>query len=159
VCIWPLETLLYKYQPFWSLVHSFLTFNTQEPLIFSKTVKASFSFTSTMAEPSRRKIPTRRRTASRAPQPSTTPRTASIEGWISDEDKRYEFITLWKERPLITRNSSNLNGLSIDVSQFLLFLLNKGSNYSQRCKAHTTPIWYEPSTSTTNLEMEWVLQK
>ena len=67
-----------------------------------KTLKASLSFTSTMAEPSRRKIPTRRRTASRAPQPSTTPRTASIEGWISDEDRRSEFITLWKDKPLIT---------------------------------------------------------
>ena len=114
--IWPLETSLYKYQLFWSLVHSFLTFNTQEPLIFSKfskTLKASLSFTSTMAEPSRRKIPTRRRTASRAPQTSTAPRTASIEGWISDEDRRSEFITLWKDKPLITLKSSSLNGLSI----------------------------------------------
>jgi len=55
-----------------------------------------------MAKPSRRKIPTRRRTASRAPQPSNAPRTASIEGWISDEDRRSEFITLWKDKPLIT---------------------------------------------------------
>jgi len=55
-----------------------------------------------MAELSRRKIPTRRRTASRAPQPSTAPRTASIEGWISDEDRRSEFITLWKDKPFIT---------------------------------------------------------
>jgi len=55
-----------------------------------------------MAEPSRRKIPTRRRTASRAPQPSTAPRTASIEGWISDEDRRSEFITLWKDKPHLT---------------------------------------------------------
>jgi len=55
-----------------------------------------------MAEPSRRKIPTRRRTASCASQPSTAPRTASIEGWISDEDRRFEFITLWKDKPLIT---------------------------------------------------------
>jgi len=55
-----------------------------------------------MAEPSCRKIPTRRRTASRAPQPSTAPRTASIEGWISNEDRRSEFIILWKDMPLIT---------------------------------------------------------
>jgi len=55
-----------------------------------------------MAEPYRRKIPTRRRTTSRASQPSTAPRTASIEGWISDEDRRSEFITLWKDKPLIT---------------------------------------------------------
>jgi len=47
-----------------------------------------------MAEPSRRKIPTRRRIVTRAPQPSTAPRTASIEGWISDEDRRSKFITL-----------------------------------------------------------------
>ena len=52
-----------------------------------------------MAEPSCRKIPTRRRTASRASQPS---RTASIEGWISDEERRSKFITLWKDKPLIT---------------------------------------------------------
>ena len=66
-----METLLYKYQPFWSLEHSFLSFNTQESLIFSKlskTLKVSLSFTSTMVEPSRRKIPTRRKIASRAPQ-------------------------------------------------------------------------------------------
>ena len=55
-----------------------------------------------MVESSRRKIPTRRRTASRASQPSTAPRTASIEGWISDEERRSEFITLWKDKPLIT---------------------------------------------------------
>jgi len=55
-----------------------------------------------MAESSRRKIPTRRRTASRASQPSIAPRTASIEGWISDEERRSEFITLWKDKPLIT---------------------------------------------------------
>ena len=55
-----------------------------------------------MAEPFRRENPTHRRTASRASQPSTTPRTASIEGWISDEDRRPEFITLWKDKPLIT---------------------------------------------------------
>ena len=55
-----------------------------------------------MAEASRRKIPTHRRTASRATQPSTTPRTASIEGWISDEERRSEFINLWKNKPLIT---------------------------------------------------------
>jgi len=55
-----------------------------------------------MAKPSRRKIPTCRRTASRAPQTSTAPRTAAIEGWISDEDRRSEFITLWKDKPLIT---------------------------------------------------------
>ena len=55
-----------------------------------------------MVEASHRKIPTRRRTASRAPQPSTALRTASIEGWISDEDTRVEFITLWKDKPLIT---------------------------------------------------------
>jgi len=55
-----------------------------------------------MAEFSRRKIPTRRRTASRASQPSTAPRTTSIEGWISDEERRSEFITLWKDKPLIT---------------------------------------------------------
>ena len=55
-----------------------------------------------MAESSRRKIPTRRRTASHASRPSTAPRTASIEGWISDEERRSEFITLWKDKPLIT---------------------------------------------------------
>jgi len=55
-----------------------------------------------MAEASRRKIPTRRRTASRATQPLTTSCTASIEGLISDEERRYEFITLWKDKPLIT---------------------------------------------------------
>ena len=55
-----------------------------------------------MVEPSHRKIPTRRRTASRASQPSTAPRTTSIEGWISDEERRSEFITLWKDKPLIT---------------------------------------------------------
>jgi len=55
-----------------------------------------------MAKASRRKIPTCRRTASRATQPSTTSQTASIEGWISDEERRYEFITLWKDKPLIT---------------------------------------------------------
>jgi len=94
------ETSLYS--PFWSLEHSFLTFNTQEPLLFSKfpkTLKVSLSFTSTMAEPFRRKIPTRRRTTSCAPQPSTAPKTAFIEGWISDEDKRSEFITLCKDKP------------------------------------------------------------
>jgi len=70
--------------------------------ILKKTLKASLSFTSTMVEPSHRKIPTRRRTASRAPQTSTAPRTASIEGWISDEDRRSKFITLWKDKPLVT---------------------------------------------------------
>ena len=55
-----------------------------------------------MVESSRRKIPTRRRTAPRASQPSTAPRTTSIEGWISDEERRSEFTTLWKDKPLIT---------------------------------------------------------
>jgi len=55
-----------------------------------------------MAEASCRKIPTRRRTASRATQPPTASRTTSIEGWISDAERRYEFITLWKDKPLIT---------------------------------------------------------
>jgi len=55
-----------------------------------------------MAEPSHRKIPTRRRTTSRASQPSNAPRTASIEVWITDEERRSEFITLWKDKPLIT---------------------------------------------------------
>jgi len=55
-----------------------------------------------MAEASRKKIPTRRRTTSRATQPSTACRTASIEGWISDEERRSEFIILWKDKPLIT---------------------------------------------------------
>ena len=55
-----------------------------------------------MAEASRRKIPTHRRTASRATQPPTTFRTVSIEGWILDEERRSKFITLWKDKPLIT---------------------------------------------------------
>ena len=55
-----------------------------------------------MAEASRRKIPTRRRTASRTTQPPTASRTTYIEGWISDEERRSKFITLWKDKPLIT---------------------------------------------------------
>jgi len=45
-----------------------------------------------MVESSRRKIPTHRRTAPRPTQPST--RSASIEGWISDEERRDEFIQI-----------------------------------------------------------------
>jgi len=55
-----------------------------------------------MAEASHRNIPTHRRTASRATQPPTASRTASIEEWILDEDRRIKFITLWKDKPLIT---------------------------------------------------------
>jgi len=59
----------------------FFSPSTLKKLSFSqKLSKASLSFTSTMAESSSGKIPTRRRTASRASQPSTTPRTAFIEG-------------------------------------------------------------------------------
>jgi len=52
-----------------------------------------------------------------------------------------------KTSPLSLRNSSSLNGLSIAISQFLFFSLNKGSNSSQRCEAPTTLIWYEPSVT------------
>ena len=52
-----------------------------------------------MAESSRRKIPTRRRTAPRPTQPST--RSASIEGWISNEERRDEFIQIWKNKAII----------------------------------------------------------
>jgi len=55
-----------------------------------------------MVEASRRNIPTHRRTTSRATQPLTASDTASIEGWISDEERRSEFITIWKDNPLIT---------------------------------------------------------
>jgi len=53
-----------------------------------------------MAEPSCRKIPTRRRNA----HPSTQPplRNASIEGWIFDEERRVEFINMWKDKAIIT---------------------------------------------------------
>ena len=53
-----------------------------------------------MAESSRRKIPTRRRTAPRPTQPSII--SASIEGWISDEDQRDEFVQIWKNKALIS---------------------------------------------------------
>ena len=53
-----------------------------------------------MAESSRRKIPTRRRTAPRPTQPCI--RSASIEGWISDEDRRDEFVQIWKNKALIS---------------------------------------------------------
>jgi len=53
-----------------------------------------------MAESSRRKIPTRRRTAPRPTQPST--QAASIEGWISDEEQRDEFIQIWKNKATIS---------------------------------------------------------
>jgi len=59
-----------------------------------------------------------------------------------------------KTSPSSLRNSSSLNGLSIAISQFLIFLLNKGSNSSQRWMAPTTPIWYDRSISITNSEME-----
>jgi len=55
-----------------------------------------------MAEAPRKKIPTRRRTTSRATQPPTAFLIASIEGWISDKERRSKFITLWKYKPLIT---------------------------------------------------------
>ena len=45
-----------------------------------------------MVESSRRKIPTRRRTVPRSTQPSTL--TASIKGWIFDEERRDEFIQI-----------------------------------------------------------------
>jgi len=53
-----------------------------------------------MVESSCRKIPTRRRTAPRPTQPST--RYASIEGWISDEDRRDEFVQIWKNKAIIS---------------------------------------------------------
>jgi len=45
-----------------------------------------------MAESSRKKIPTRRHTTPRPTQSST--QTASIEGWISDEERRDKFIQI-----------------------------------------------------------------
>jgi len=53
-----------------------------------------------MAESSRRKIPTRRRTAPHPTQPST--QSTSIEGWISVEERRYEFIQIWKNKAIIS---------------------------------------------------------
>jgi len=55
-----------------------------------------------MAKSSRRKIPTRRRTTPRSTQPS--PRTSSIEGWIFDEERRDEFIQIWKPKAIISPN-------------------------------------------------------
>jgi len=54
-----------------------------------------------MVEASHRKIPTRRRTASRLTQPPI--HNALIEGWVSEEKQRSKFITLWKDKPLITQ--------------------------------------------------------
>jgi len=48
----------------------------------------------------RRKIPTRRRGAQPSSSVDLLPRDASIDGWISDESRRLEFLTLFKEKPL-----------------------------------------------------------
>ncbi|CAJ1965414.1 unnamed protein product [Sphenostylis stenocarpa] len=50
-----------------------------------------------MASSSRAKISTRRRFA-----PVSHPRPNSVEGWISDDEGRQEFLTFWKERSIIT---------------------------------------------------------
>ncbi|WVZ18574.1 hypothetical protein V8G54_005896 [Vigna mungo] len=52
-----------------------------------------------MVESSRRKIPTRKR--SRIPDPAPAVRQANLEGWVSDPEKRREFISFWKERKLL----------------------------------------------------------
>jgi len=49
-----------------------------------------------------RKIPTRRRSAQPSSFATLPPRDASIDGWISDENRRLEFLTLFKEKPLQT---------------------------------------------------------
>jgi len=62
-----------------------------------------------MAKSSGRKIPTRRRTAPRPNQPST--RTASIEGWISDKERRDEFIQIRKNKAIISPKYINTRKL------------------------------------------------
>jgi len=48
----------------------------------------------------RKKIPTHRRGAQPSSSIDLPPRDVSIDGWISDESKRLEFLTLFKEKPL-----------------------------------------------------------
>ena len=55
----------------------------------------------------RRKIPTRRRGAQPSSSVNLPSRDAFIDGWISDESRRPEFLTLFKERPLQTPNFIN----------------------------------------------------
>ena len=49
-----------------------------------------------------RKIPTRRRSAQPSSSIDLPSRDALIDGWISDENRRPEFLTLFKEKPLQT---------------------------------------------------------
>jgi len=71
--------------------HKHLTFP------FFKTLKLLFC--KSMAE-RRKKIPTHRRGAQPSSSIDLPPRDVSIDGWISDESKRLEFLTLFKEKPL-----------------------------------------------------------
>jgi len=50
----------------------------------------------------RKKIPTHRRGAQPSSSVDFPPRYASIDGWISDKNRRLEFLTLFKEKPLQT---------------------------------------------------------
>ena len=110
-----------------------------------------------MAESSRRKIPTRRRTAPRPTQPSII--SASIEGWISDEDQRDEFVQIWKNKALISPKYITTRKFTAAGFEFPALFNFQGIRPFVEMQANYYPILYEFSTTISRSEVKLLYQR